>query len=58
VAVIGTTVLLSVFTHGLSAKPLARRYAASLARPPVLPAEGAAAPHLPVRSLVHRRPDA
>jgi len=58
VAVIGTTVLLSVFTHGLSAKTLARRYAASLARPAVVPADGAAPPHLPVRSLVHRRPDA
>jgi len=33
VAVIGMTVLISVFAHGLSAKPLATRYGAGLTRP-------------------------
>ena len=32
-AVIGMTVLLSVFAHGLSARPLAMRYGASVSRP-------------------------
>jgi NhaP-type Na+/H+ or K+/H+ antiporter len=57
VAIIGTTVLLSVFAHGLSAKPLASRYGASVARS--APADGDAAetpPHLPVRNLLHRHP--
>jgi NhaP-type Na+/H+ or K+/H+ antiporter len=58
VAVIGTTVLLSVFAHGLSAKTLAGRYGASVAHPTTLPDDGTADPHLPVRGLVHRRPDA
>ncbi|GIE34837.1 sodium:proton antiporter [Actinoplanes italicus] len=52
VAVIGMTVLLSVFTHGLSAKPLANRYAATPApddRPQL---------ELPVRGLLHRHPAA
>ncbi|GIE93038.1 cation:proton antiporter [Paractinoplanes rishiriensis] len=50
VAIIGMTVLLSVLAHGLSAKPLADRYAATVAdpgRPPV--------PHLPVRGLLPHR---
>jgi NhaP-type Na+/H+ or K+/H+ antiporter len=51
VAVIGLTVLLSVLAHGLSAKPLADRYAAAVAaahdQPP--------APHLPVRGLLPHR---
>jgi hypothetical protein len=39
VAVVGTTVLLSVLAHGLSAKPLAARYGASYAHgeQPTLP---------------------
>ncbi len=51
VSVIGLTVLLSVFSHGLSAKPLANRYAASAA------ARGAdAETHRPLaaRGLMHR----
>jgi NhaP-type Na+/H+ or K+/H+ antiporter len=59
VAIIGTTVLLSVFAHGLSAKPLASRYGASVARSAPVPADGDAAetpPHLPVRNLLHRHP--
>jgi NhaP-type Na+/H+ or K+/H+ antiporter len=61
VAVIGITVLLSVFAHGLSAKPLASRYGASAADATPVSAEGAdgeTAPHLPVRGLVHRHPAA
>ncbi|MFC4064376.1 cation:proton antiporter [Actinoplanes subglobosus] len=49
VAVIGLTVLFSVFAHGLTAKPLAARYGAT--------ANGTtAAPHLPARGLLHRHP--
>jgi len=61
VAVIGITVLLSVFAHGLSAKPLASRYGASAAdSTPVSPeaGDGEAVPHLPVRGLLHRQPAA
>ncbi|SNS28610.1 cation:proton antiporter [Actinoplanes regularis] len=50
VAIIGTTVLLSVLAHGLSAKPLALRYAANLADPPDRPP----AAQLPVRGLLPR----
>jgi NhaP-type Na+/H+ or K+/H+ antiporter len=56
VAVIGMTVLISVFAHGLSAKPLAARYGASVAD-----ASGSTAhrPHLPaVRGLLERHPAA
>jgi NhaP-type Na+/H+ or K+/H+ antiporter len=48
-AIIGTTVLLSVFTHGLSAKTLSRRYGRSVTHTPTQHA------HFPVRTLVHRR---
>jgi NhaP-type Na+/H+ or K+/H+ antiporter len=57
-AVIGATVLLSVFAHGLSAKPLAGRYGAGVAHPTALPDDGTADRYLPVRGLVHRRPEA
>ncbi|BCY09000.1 sodium:proton antiporter [Actinoplanes sp. L3-i22] len=54
VAVIGMTVLLSVFGHGLSAKPLANRYA-----DPLVPAPGSGPEtELPVRGLLHRHPGA
>jgi sodium/hydrogen antiporter len=59
VAVIGITVLLSVFAHGLSAKPLASRYGANATdSTPVSPegGDGETAPHLPVRGLLHRHP--
>jgi NhaP-type Na+/H+ or K+/H+ antiporter len=58
VAVIGTTVLLSVFTHGLSAKTLATRYGASAAHPATHAADGTSPAHFPVRALVHRNPAA
>jgi sodium/hydrogen antiporter len=58
VAVIGITVLLSVFAHGLSAKPFASRYGASLAGTTPRPAGGEAQPQIPVRGLLHRRPTA
>lgn len=52
VAVIGTTVLLSVVAHGLSAGPLATRYGeATAARGPE---PGGAVPDLPVRGLPRR----
>jgi NhaP-type Na+/H+ or K+/H+ antiporter len=47
VAFIGATVLLSVVAHGASAKPLANRYGAAVARP----AEARPMPELPVRRL-------
>ncbi|WP_285555312.1 cation:proton antiporter [Actinoplanes regularis] len=50
VAIIGTTVLLSVLAHGLSAKPLALRYAANLADTPDRPPTA----QLPVRGLLPR----
>jgi sodium/hydrogen antiporter len=53
VAVIGMTVLLSVFAHGLSAKPLASRFAATVAGNSAAPPEGQAAPQMPVRGLLH-----
>ncbi|MEU7907637.1 cation:proton antiporter [Actinoplanes sp. NPDC049118] len=53
VAIIGTTVLFSVFAHGLSAKPLANRYAATATDVvPVPPGDGSA--QLPIRGLLHR----
>ncbi|MGW6130633.1 cation:proton antiporter domain-containing protein [Cellulomonas sp. NPDC055163] len=54
VAVIGTTVLLSVLAHGLSARPLADRYAAAVPAPPSPPPGGAPVPEVPVRGLPHR----
>jgi NhaP-type Na+/H+ or K+/H+ antiporter len=54
VAVIGMTVLLSVFAHGVTAKPLAGRYAAIVAGTPPVPAGNGPPPHLPVRGLLHR----
>jgi NhaP-type Na+/H+ or K+/H+ antiporter len=56
VAVIGITVLLSVFAHGLSAKPLASRYGASAADAGAEPAPGREHPPMPVRRL-HRHPE-
>jgi NhaP-type Na+/H+ or K+/H+ antiporter len=53
VPVIGLTVLLSVFAHGLSARPLARRYGAAVADVP--PAPGEEHPGVPVRSLITPR---
>ncbi|HYN95534.1 MAG TPA: cation:proton antiporter [Pilimelia sp.] len=52
VAVIGTTVLLSVLAHGLSAKPLAERYAGSAADIDHAPAGRQPAPPVPVRGLL------
>ena len=56
VTVIGITVLLSVFAHGLSAKPLAKRYGATAADSTPVAARGKTAPQLPVRGLLHRDP--
>ena len=54
VAVIGMTVLISVFAHGLSAKPLSTRYGASVADASGFMAER---PHTPsVRGLLRRHP--
>jgi NhaP-type Na+/H+ or K+/H+ antiporter len=55
VAVIGMTVLLSVVAHGLSAKPLAARYGAAVARS-APPPEGALLPQPPVRALHKSHP--
>jgi NhaP-type Na+/H+ or K+/H+ antiporter len=53
VAIIGMTVLLSVLAHGLSARPLADRYAATVADTGAAP-DGREAPRqLPVRGLLH-----
>jgi NhaP-type Na+/H+ or K+/H+ antiporter len=54
VAVIGMTVLLSVVAHGVSAKPLAARYGASVADASASPAQGEAPTQLPVRGLLRR----
>ena len=51
VAVISMTVLLSVIAHGISAEPLARRYAAALSRTTAGPAH-AGRPELPARKLI------
>jgi sodium/hydrogen antiporter len=56
VAIIGVTVLLSVFAHVLSATPLANRYGASDAGP--APAGGQASTQMPVRGLFRRHPTA
>jgi len=53
VAIIAMTVLLSVLAHGLSAKPLADRYAATAAGTGAAPAGQEAPPQLPVRRLLH-----
>jgi NhaP-type Na+/H+ or K+/H+ antiporter len=55
VAVIGMTVLLSVVAHGLSAKPLAARYGAAVARS-APPPEEAPLPQPPVRALHKSHP--
>jgi NhaP-type Na+/H+ or K+/H+ antiporter len=52
-AIIAMTVLLSVLAHGLSAKPLADRYAATAAGTGAAPASQEAPPQLPVRRLLH-----
>jgi sodium/hydrogen antiporter len=57
VTVITMTVLLSVIAHGLTAEPLARRYAAALARTAADPAH-AGRPELPPRKLTRRYPGA
>jgi NhaP-type Na+/H+ or K+/H+ antiporter len=54
VAIIGMTVLLSVLAHGLSAKPLATRYGATVADSPRSTA--AELNHPPVRGLLQRHP--
>jgi len=53
VTVISMTVLLSVFTHGITAEPLAGRYAAALSRMAASPAH-AGRPDLPARKLIRR----
>jgi NhaP-type Na+/H+ or K+/H+ antiporter len=58
VAVIGLTVLLSVFAHGLSAKPLANRYGAAVADATPTPTGGQTPAQLPVRGLLHSHPAA
>jgi NhaP-type Na+/H+ or K+/H+ antiporter len=55
VAIIGTTVLFSVFAHGLSAKPFANRYGATAAGAPT-PTTADAPAQLPIRGLLHHRP--
>jgi NhaP-type Na+/H+ or K+/H+ antiporter len=59
VAVIGLTVLVSVFAHGFSAKPLAARYGASVGSASSHPHGAPRAPSLPqtpqVRGLTRRR---
>ena len=52
VAIIGMTVLLSVLAHGLSAKPLATRYGATVAD--LVPPTGAELPQPAVRGLLQR----
>ncbi|HEX6474805.1 MAG TPA: cation:proton antiporter, partial [Candidatus Limnocylindria bacterium] len=54
-AIIGMTVLLSVLAHGLSAKPLATRYGATVAE--LTPPTGAGLTHPAVRGLLQRHPD-
>lgn len=55
VAVIGMTVLISVFAHGLSAEPLATRYGGSV---PTDPSSTTGRPSpIPVRGLMRRRPE-
>jgi NhaP-type Na+/H+ or K+/H+ antiporter len=56
VAVIGLTVLLSVFAHGLTAKPLANRYGRTLADTSPMPAGTEKPAQMPVRGLLHRHP--
>ena len=51
VTVISITVMLSVIAHGITAEPLAGRYAAALSRNPVGPAH-AGRPELPARRLI------
>jgi NhaP-type Na+/H+ or K+/H+ antiporter len=53
VAIVGITVLLSVLAHGLSAKPLADRYATVADTTSHAPGGGEAARQLPVRGLLH-----
>ena len=55
VTVIAITVLLSVIAHGISAEPLAERYAAALSRAAAGPAH-ASRPDLPARKLIRRAP--
>jgi NhaP-type Na+/H+ or K+/H+ antiporter len=57
VGIIGMTVLLSVFAHGLSAKPLAERYGATVVDTSDAPAD-IEPPQMPVRGLLHRHPRA
>ncbi len=52
VAVIVVTVLLSVVAHGVSAEPLAARYARSLARRPAADQADALLPDVPERRLI------
>ncbi len=51
VTVISITVMLSVIAHGITAEPLAGRYAAALSRSPAGPAH-AGRPELPARRLI------
>jgi sodium/hydrogen antiporter len=55
VAVITITVMISVIAHGVTAEPLANRYAALLARA-TAGAAHAERPELPVRNLTRHRP--
>jgi NhaP-type Na+/H+ or K+/H+ antiporter len=56
VAIIGMTVLLSVVAHGLSAKPLADRYAHAVAGTSHLTPDSRPTPQLPVRGLLQPAP--
>ena len=56
VAVIVATVLLSVVAHGVSAEPLAARYARSLARRPAADKADAVLPDVPERRLIRPNP--
>jgi NhaP-type Na+/H+ or K+/H+ antiporter len=56
VAIIGMTVLLSVLAHGLSARPLADRYAATASGTGTAPGGREAAAQLPIRGLLHHHP--
>lgn len=57
VAVIATTVLLSVLAHGLTARPFATRYGATVPGAGQPTPDDGTAPPTPVRGLVHRRRD-
>ena len=57
VTIISITVMLSVIAHGITAEPLAERYAAALSRSAAGPAH-AGRPELPARRLIRHAPAA